>query len=195
MVFARKVLLVTSETYSKHIHPKDRGNRTIFGDGAAATIIEASDTEKIFEFSLGTDGKGWKNLIVPNGGFRKRYQENPAEVTDKNGCITTDNHLYMNGPEIFNFTIRTIPDLVKDVLTKNQMTQEDIDYFIFHQANTYILDYLRNMNMIETGNTVSATIPISIKDCILDKKIKPGDKILLAGFGVGYSWGATIIEI
>lgn len=202
---ARKILLVTSETYSKHIHPKDRGNRTIFGDGAAATLIQNSDSDKIFKFILGTDGKGHKNLIVPNGGLRNRYQVDAEDRKDKNGCITNDNHLYMNGPEIFNFTIRTIPKLVNDTLNKNNISMEEVDYIIFHQANTYILDYLRKkmkipeekfyMDMLNTGNTVSATIPIAIKDCLSQKKIKPGDKVLIAGFGVGYSWGATLIEI
>ena len=202
---AENVLLVTAETYSKHIHPGDRGNRTIFGDGSAATLVSASKSEKIFEFVLGTNGKGHANLIVPNGGMRHRYQEHAPEETDKNGCIRTDNHLFMNGPEIFNFTIGAIPQLVGDILKKNSMSLEGVDYVIFHQANTYILDYLRKkikippdkfyMDMTATGNTVSATIPIAIKDALEKGLIKPGDKVLLAGFGVGYSWGAVLIEI
>lgn len=111
----------------------------------------------------------------------------------------------MNGPEIFNFTIESIPALVENVLKKNKMTLDMIDYFIFHQANKYMLDYLRKKikiqpekfynNMLLTGNTVSSTIPIALKDSIENGLVRKGNKILLAGFGVGYSWGAVIIEV
>jgi 3-oxoacyl-[acyl-carrier-protein] synthase III len=202
---ATNVLLVTSETYSKHMHPKDRANRSIFGDGAAAAIIEYSDLGKIHEFVLGTDGSGRNNLIVTCGGMRQPSQEPAAEQTDENGNFYSPNHLYMNGPEIFNFTIENIPPLVEAVIRKNNLTFEQVDYFIFHQANKYMLDYLRKKskipvekyynNMLSTGNTVSATIPIALKECITHGTIQPGNKIMLVGFGVGYSMGAVIIEL
>lgn len=202
---ARKVLLITAETYSKFIHPKDKANRTIFGDGAAATLIESSPDEHIFNFSLGTDGSGWKNLIVPNGGMRNRYDPDAAEATDGGGSVRTENHLFMNGPEIFNFTIRTIPRLVENVLLKNNLSQPDIDYFVLHQANKYMLDYLRQklkipvekfyLDMAESGNTVSATVPVALKNCFDHRTVKEGNLVMLCGFGVGYSWGATIIKI
>ena len=107
--------------------------------------------------------------------------------------------------EINNFTIATIPKLVNDVLEKNNLEVSDVDYFIFHQANKFMLDYLRKKlkvptekfynNIMNTGNTVSSTIPIALKDCLENDVIKPGDKVLLCGFGVGYSWGATVITI
>jgi 3-oxoacyl-[acyl-carrier-protein] synthase III len=199
------ILLITSETYSKHIHPKDRANRSIFGDAATATILNFEDVNKIFNFELGTDGKGENNLIVKNGGFRFRNHNKSEEWTDDAGNFRSDNHLYMNGPEIFNFTIESIPGVIKRVLEKNHLTIDEIDYFIFHQANKYMLDYLRKKiqipldkfynNMLFTGNTVSSTIPIALKDCLDNKIVKQGDKVLLIGFGVGYSWGATIIKI
>ena len=202
---ANNILLITSETYTKHIHAKDKSNRTIFGDGAAATIIEESEQNGIFDFSLGTNGSGYKNLIVPNGGLRKRYDYNAQEIDDGSGSIRTANNLYMNGPEIFNFTIDVVPKVVSNVLEKNNTTLDEIDYVIFHQANKYIIEYLRKkikiakdkfyINMLHTGNTVSATIPIALRDCLDDKIIKEDDKILIVGFGVGYSWGGTIIEI
>jgi 3-oxoacyl-[acyl-carrier-protein] synthase III len=202
---AESVLLITADTYSKFIHEKDRSNRIIFGDAAAATIIEKSDGDFIKEFSFGTDGRGYNNLIVKNGAARNRYDKNAQEVEYTTGNITTDNNLYMNGPAFFNFTIEAIPVVIEDVLRNNMTTIEEIDYCIFHQANKYMLDYLRTkmnipkekfyINMESTGNTVSSTIPIALKDCIDKKIIKSGDKVLLAGFGVGYSWGATIIEI
>lgn len=202
---ATNILLITSETYSKYIHPKDRSNLSIFGDGAAAIIITKSEKEKIFNFVLGTDGKGYKNLIVPNGGMRCRYQENAEEKVDQSGSIRTDNNLFMDGPEIFNFTIKKVPTVVSNVLEKNNLNLNNIDFVIFHQANSYILEYLRKkikipkekfyINLENTGNTVSATIPIALKDCLDKKLINKGELILLIGFGVGYSWGGTIIEI
>jgi len=202
---ATNILLITSETYTKHIHPRDKGNKTIFGDAAAAIIIEKSEEEQIGEFVLGTDGSGYKNLIVPNGGLRNRYNPNSKEIDEGSGSIRTDNNLYMNGPEIFNFTIKAVPKVVSKTLEKNKISLKDIDYIIFHQANKYMNEYLRKkigipkekyyLNLLHTGNTVSATIPIAIKDVLDNKLIKKGDNILLVGFGVGYSWGGTIITI
>lgn len=190
------VLLIMAETYSKHIHPSDKSNRSIFGDGAAATLILPSSEDKIHEFILGTDGKGKDNLIVKKGGMRFIDSQNEDLVED---------YLYMNGPEIFNFTLDIIPDLFKNILLKHNMSIDQIDFCIFHQANKFVLEYLRKKlkidpakfynNMLDTGNTVSATIPIALKDCLEKKIVKSGDKVLLVGFGVGYSWGATIITL
>lgn len=198
------VLLVTSETYNKHIHKKDKSNRTIFGDGAAATLITKSDKEKIFKFDLGTDGNGKNNLIVQNGGIRNRKLIT-TEKMDNAGNIYSDDNLFMNGPEIFNFTIEMIPKTINNCLIKNKITLEEIDFVIFHQANKYMLEHLRRklripsekfyINLEKTGNTVSATIPIALKDCLDKGLIKKGSKVLLSGFGVGYSWASTIIEI
>jgi 3-oxoacyl-[acyl-carrier-protein] synthase-3 len=202
---ATNILLITSETYTKHIHSKDKSNRTIFGDAAAATIIEKSEEEQIGEFVLGTDGSGYKNLIVPNGGLRNRYDINAQEIDDGSGSIRTDNNLYMNGPEIFNFTIKAVPKVVSETLKKNNTTLSETDYIIFHQANRYMNEYLRKkidipkekfyLNLLHTGNTVSATIPIAMRDALEHKTIKKGDKVLLVGFGVGYSWGGVIVTI
>ena len=202
---ATEILLITSETYSKHLHKLDKGNRSIFGDGAAATVISACEKEKIGNFEFGTDGNGYDNLIIRNGGAKNRYQNNSRDIFDDSGFVRNDNCLYMNGPEIFNFTIQTIPSLVDQTLNKNNLSMETIDYIIFHQANKFILDYLRKklkiplekfyQNMENSGNTVSSTIPIALKDCLDKKIITKGNKVLIAGFGVGYSWGGTVIEI
>lgn len=202
---ASHVLLITSETYTKHIHSRDIANRSIFGDAAAATIVSQSEKKKIFEFDLGTDGSGMNNLIVPNGGLRNPSEVNTEVIVDKGGSVYTKNNLYMNGAEIFNFTIDNVPIVVENCLKKNRILLDEIDFVIFHQANKYILNYLRKkiqipkdkfyVNMETTGNTVSATIPIALKDCLDNKYVKRGDKILLVGFGVGYSWGAIIIEL
>ncbi|ROI02197.1 ketoacyl-ACP synthase III [Chryseobacterium sp. G0240] len=194
---AQSILLVTSETYTKHIHPKDKGNRCIFGDASASVIIEKDENAGDYRFCLGTDGSGAENLIVKKGAFRTDSELNP------NHEFNPEN-LYMNGPEIFNFTIENIPGLVKYTMELNQLTMDDIDYFVFHQANSFMLNYLRRkikipaekfyIDMEKTGNTVSATIPIALKNMMDKKLLKKGDKVLMAGFGVGYSWGATVLE-
>jgi 3-oxoacyl-[acyl-carrier-protein] synthase-3 len=199
---SNRILFITSETYTKSINPLDKGNLTIFGDAAAATIIERSENEYILDFVFGTDGTGAQNLIIPNGGLRNRYDKDALLINEKDN-VRTANDLYMNGPEIFTFTIQRIPDLIHKTLEKNQLQIEDIDYFIFHQANQYMLEYLRKklnipenkffMDMRNTGNTVSSTIPIALQKS--RDQLKQGDIVLLAGFGVGYSWGATIIRI
>lgn len=202
---ATNVLLVTAETYSKHLHPNDRSNRSIFGDAAAATIISSTDVENILEFDLGTDGQGMDNLILMNGGMRNRVENEMREWVDESGNVRSNNFLFMNGPEIFNFTIEKVPVVVENLLQKNKMTLSEIDYVIFHQANKYMLNYLRMKiqipkekfynNMLLTGNTVSSTVPIALKDCIDQKIITAGSKVMIVGFGVGYSWGGTILMV
>lgn len=198
------VLLVTAEAYTKRINPKDKGNRSIFGDAATASFLDTNDAAMIGDFVLGTDGTGAKNLIIRNGGAR--YNAKLCEEKEYgSGNIYTDNDLFMDGPEIFNFTIEAVPPLIQQVLNKNELKKEEIKLFVFHQANSYILNFLKKiiripadhfyLNMKETGNTVSSTIPIAIKDAIDSCLIHKGDRILVAGFGVGYSYGATIITL
>ena len=200
---ARNILLITSETYTKHLHPSDKGNRTIFGDAAAVTLVATTGFAEIGMFSFGTDGKGWKNLIIGSGGARNPNKSNHIGV-DEAGNFLSNDYLYMNGSEIFNFTLEAVPVLVKSTLSNNVLTQNEIDFFVFHQANKYILNFLRKKIKIpedkfyycleHVGNTVSSTIPIALKEAgnsIKDKKMK---NILLVGFGVGYSWGGTIIK-
>jgi len=191
---AKNVLLITAETYSKFIANNNRSVRTIFGDGAAATLVTASDKENkeglIGPFIYGTDGGGAQNLIVSHGAAKY-----PGDFSDK---------LYMNGPEIFKFTLETIPPCVSDLLNMSGKVMDDVDLFVFHQANRYMLNRLRKsleipeekfmIHLEESGNTVSATIPISLKHAMLEKKIKQNSLVMLVGFGVGYSWGATLVQ-
>lgn len=202
---SENILFITTETYTKYIHKEDIANRAIFGDAATASLLRKEDFQKIGEFTLGTDGSGKDNLIVKNGGSRNSYDLKAQKTEYGSGNFYTNNNLYMNGPEIFNFTIENVPLLVEENALKNNLTVNDIDYFIFHQANQFMLDYLRRkigipvekfcFDMAETGNTVSCTIPIALKNAVDSGKIKTGDKVMLVGFGVGYSWGAVIIEI
>lgn len=203
---AKNVLLITSETYSKHINPLDRSTRTVFGDGAAATFITPEDIKNIGKFVLGTDGSGAHNLIVPTGAMAHPKTEHTAkEEEDASGNIRCRDNLYMNGPEIYAFTLRAVPNLIADILNKNKLTISEIDYVVLHQANRLVLSALRDKLEIEEekfcidvedlGNTVSSTIPIALNRAMLSGKIKMGNKILIAGFGVGYSWGGTVITL
>lgn len=178
---AKNVLLVTSETYTKYIAPEDKSTRTIFGDGAAATLIAEECASKIGAFAFGSDGSGAEKLIVRDG------------------------KLFMDGPEIFNFTLDIVPKTMETVLSKNGLTRDEIDLYVFHQANKFMLDTIRKVNGLprdkfyvnieNTGNTVSSTIPIALKQLADAGKLKPGMRIMLMGFGVGLSWGATVIRI
>lgn len=197
---AENVLLITAETYSKHLHPKDKGNRTIFGDAATATVISKDGFAEIGKFSLGTDGRGAENLMVKTGGMKFRKAINDLSFDDNANPKSSD-YLFMDGSEIFNFTMEAVPVLVNDTLKKNNLEQQDIDLFVFHQANKYMMNFIRKKIKIEeskfyycmedVGNTVSSTIPIALCEAKFSDILK--GKILLAGFGVGYSWcGVTI---
>ena len=139
---AKNILLITSEAYSKFIHPKDKSNKTIFGDAAAATLISTDGFAEILDFELGTDGKGAENLIVKNGATKNPLLTG-TDVMDEFGNVRNDNYLFMNGSEIFNFTSNSIPPLVNKILAKNNMWGAEIDLFVFHQANKFLLNHLR----------------------------------------------------
>jgi 3-oxoacyl-[acyl-carrier-protein] synthase-3 len=200
---AKNILFLTAETYSKYLHPSDKSNRTIFGDAATATLISTEGMFEIGNMYFGTNGKGAKNLIVENGGTRNSNYRAPIEADLEKTDFNAKDFLFMNGPEIFNFTLETIPQILEKTLAKNNLKQEDIDFFIFHQANKYLLDNLQKKmkitkekfynNIENTGNTVSCTIPIALKNSIVNGVLKKNDTILLAGFGVGYSWSGCVI--
>lgn len=178
---AKNVLLVTSETYTKYIGEMDKSTRTIFGDGAAATLIDEETANTIGEFALGSDGAGADNLILREG-----------------------ESLFMDGPEIFNFTLEVVPKTMDAICEKNGIGRDDIDLFVFHQANKFMLDTIRKVNLIpkdkfyvnleDTGNTVSSTIPIALKRARDAGVLKAGMKVMVLGFGVGLSWGGTILH-
>jgi len=201
----KNVLLIMAETYSKFIHPEDKSLKSIFGDAASATLVSASEEDLIGPFVFGTDGKGAKNLIVEYGGMRNRnVNDAKDEVNPETGAITNKAFLSMNGPEIFNFSNKEVPKSVENLLAKAQITIEDVDVFIFHQANKYMLEHLRKkmkvpvekfyIFMEHCGNTVSSTIPIALSEAIKDGTVRKGSKVCLVGFGVGYSWGACLVQ-
>jgi 3-oxoacyl-[acyl-carrier-protein] synthase-3 len=195
---ARRVLLLTGDTYTKLLDPSDKSTRTIFGDAGTATLLDAACRHRLDSFVLGTDGRGEKELIVAAGGARNPVAAGAVAGSPDPAC------LFMNGPEIFNFTLKAVPKLVSQVLAKASLAINDIDLFVFHQANAYMLEHLRRkigipqekfvLHFAHCGNTVSSTIPIVLEHLIAEGRIKSGMKLLLAGFGVGFSWGACIFE-
>jgi len=205
---ARNVLLITAETYSKFINPRDRSVRTLFGDAAAATLVAAVDEsdELIGPFVFGTDGRGADNLIVRAGGLRQPISEEATiEREDKGGNWRSDANLFMNGAEIFNFTLTAVPKAIETLLQCSGGGIDDVDYFVFHQANRFMLDRLRNklaiaqekfcLEMESCGNTVSSTIPIALERAKADGRVHKGDKVMVVGFGVGYSWAAAMMRV
>lgn len=197
---AKNVLLLTAETYNKHIHPKDKGNRTIFGDGASASLVSLDGFAMIGKFVLGSDGSGFDRLIRKTGAMRQYLALNDLH-DDENGNPLSSDYLFMDGKSIFDFTSDIVPPMIEETLAKNQLTMDDVDLFVFHQANKYMINYLRKMMNIDkdkfyvfmekVGNTVSSTIPIALREAQKEGRLQ--GNVVLAGFGVGLSYGATIL--
>ena len=193
---ARTVLLLTADTYSRLIRPDDRHLRPVFGDAAAATLIRAEapgiSGVKMTAFTFGTDGTGAENLILRNGGLRTRGSPAPG-----------GDFLEMNGGEIFNFTLRVVAPLVAEILHRAGTTLDAIDTVVPHQANAYMLTHLREklgvpaekfaITLADTGNTVSSSIPIGLRQWRAEPQWFLGKRTLLLGFGVGYSWGGCVL--
>ena len=177
---ANNVLLITAETYTKYLSHDDKGNRTIFSDGASATIVSTEGFAEIGECVLGTDGSGAEFLIVRKG-----------------------QPLYMDGHAIFDFSAEVVPNMVQEVLSKEHLQKNDVDLWVFHQANKYMINYIRKLMEIEKekfyvclerfGNTVSSTIPIALCEARKEGRLK--GNVIIAGFGVGLSWGAVLLKV
>ena len=197
---AKRVILAVGDTVSKIVNPTDRSTALLFGDAGTATALETTNTDQPSHFILGTDGTGVKDLIVPTGSFRQ------ADATTEPSSSNDSNpFLYMNGGEIFNFTLRTIPPLVNQLMRSAGTLIEEQDYFLFHQANLFMLNHLVKkskipkdrvpVNIQNYGNTSSASIPLlmttELKTELMNKELK----LSLFGFGVGFSWGAASLTV
>jgi 3-oxoacyl-[acyl-carrier-protein] synthase-3 len=202
----KKVLLLCGDTISRIAAPEDRSVAALFGDAGTAVAIEIDEfSVDPWHFHLGTDGSGEKKLIVPCGGFRnKRTYESAIRSVREGNNIRSDEDLYMDGPEIFAFTLREVPKLVNNLLDAAQMTLGDIDFVVCHQANKFMLEFLAKRMKIPSekfvlalenfGNTSSASIPLALVTH-LKSQISTGHlRVLLAGFGVGFSWGGVILD-
>lgn len=195
---ARNVLLLTAETYSKYIDADDRSLRTIFGDAAAATLVQAKDSETVFGFQFGTDGSGADTLLVADGGA-KADCENVLKPRHRKRWSS---RLYMDGPSLLSFTVVAVPKLIEQVLELTKLQTSDIDLYLLHQATRKMLEQLQTrlgisedklpIKLEDYGNTVSSTLPILISDLRNEGKIQPGACNLLIGFGVGWSWAGCV---
>lgn len=205
---AEKVLLITADTYSKFLNPEDKSVRTIFGDGAAATLVTGGGTpNSLHSFVYGTDGSGASSLITPRGGLRNGgdLPNGRSTLPEARGLTPTQWDLYMDGPAIFNFTLRVVPDCVTKITNSSGIALEEVDLFVFHQANAFMLSHLAKktkipkdklyMAMSRVGNTVSSSIPLALADAIGSGTAKPGMRIMMVGFGVGLSWAGLMCSL
>ena len=199
--FAKNVLLLTGDTITKFMHQSDN-NRVLFGEAASASIVSKTGFAQIGKHSKGSDGSGADLLIIKNRAARSP-ELTGAESIDSEGNIRRDDFFYMDGSSIFGFTVERIPKLIDETLKVNSLQLGDVDYFVFHQANKYMLNTIRKLcgiekdkfyvNIENTGNTTSSTVPIALKNSLDLGLIKVGNKVMLAGFGVGLSWSGTIL--
>jgi len=204
---AEDVLLVCADTYSKYIHMEDRSTRVLFGDGAAVSWITASETiGRVLDIQCCTSGKYYDKFIIPAGGCRMpRSAATSVLEVDSSGNMRTRENIHMDGMRILTFVKSKVPQQIHQILARNDLVIDDIELFIFHQASRMALDSLRRLlkigpdrihvNLSDVGNTVSASIPIALKDAMDKGRVSSGDRVLLCGFGVGLSWGSAIVEM
>ena len=201
----KKVMLLAGDTISRCVSPYDRAVKPLFGDAGSATIIENSSDDRTMTFVLHSDGQGYKHLIMPAGAFRKRPSPETKKIVEgEDGNLRSDEHLYMNGAEIFNFSIKEVPSLVEEVLAGSNWKKEEVDYFIFHQANKFIIQNIARRLKIpiekspfdvfeKYGNQSSASVPVSISEDLSQIVKNKAVKAILAGFGAGLSWAACAL--
>jgi len=204
---ATNVLLINADTYSKYINRGDRSARALFGDGAAATWLAASDSGRgLIAIRCATSGKDHRKFIIPAGGCRlPRTLDTAVEQADSSGNLRSLENIHMDGAGVLSVLNATAPRQIRALLESNQMTLDDIDMFVFHQASKMALDSLNARlripadksfsNLRGVGNTVSASIPIAIRDAIDLGRIRAGDRVLVSAIGVGMSWATAIMEM
>jgi len=199
---SRNVLLLFGETPSLVSHPKDFALRTLFSDAGAAVWIAQSDQNHIGQVIYGVDGKGVKHLLVERSSLRGPIDQSwLTENKDVGGMPR--GQMKMDGIEILSFSLKEVPKLVENILIKNKLLKEDIDLFVFHQASNIILKSIQRKLRIEEekmayyieefGNTVSISIPLALKQAMIEGRIRKGNKVLVAGYGIGFSWSGTIL--
>lgn len=191
----KRVLLLHGETPSLFPDAGDRATALLFGDAGSATAIERTeDAAASWAFALHTDGSGYRDLIIPAGGFRLRRSADDRE-----------HRLFMNGAGLFNFTIQRIPPLVSEVLEVAGLAPEEIDYFILHQSNQFMMKHVQKkcgvpgekmpLTLGEFGNTGGPSVPLTLVQTLLREQRAPITQVMVVGYGVGLSWSAGIIQV
>ena len=205
--FSKKILIVTCDTYSKFINDNDLSVRSIFGDAAVATIVSSTKKKNYRNFlpDFGTDGSGIYDLILPGSGLQSIEKINNEAISKGVNKKFIENQLSMDGTKMFTFALKAVPKTINKVLKKNNVKIDDIDLFVFHQANKFMLESIQAklniskeklfISLSGKGNTTSSSIPLALYDAIIQKKLKSNTRVMLCGFGVGLSWATSIIEI
>jgi 3-oxoacyl-[acyl-carrier-protein] synthase-3 len=199
-----RVLLLVGETFSKNTSPYDKVNWPLYGDAGTATLIEKGEFHESY-FELLSDGSGANSIILPAGEYRNpATAENLQMIEREDGNKRSDHHIYMDGMDVFNFALRVVSKSIKSMLATLSIQPEDVDYFVFHQANKFMIDFIVKKLKINTakvpfcidrfGNTSSSSIPLTIVS-ELENKIWNDPKIILCGFGAGLSWGTVYTEL
>lgn len=201
---ARRALLLVGDTLSRNVSPQDRSVCVLFGDAGTATLLEAAPDAPPMTFVLGTDGTGYDHLIVPAGGSRRPRDETSATRTQRpDGNVRSDEDVFMAGAEVFTFTLREVPPLVRSMLSASGWKQDDVDAFVFHQANEFMVRYLAKSLRLDAervvvavqdrGNTSGASIPLAMNDALRSRLSAGAMNLGLVGFGVGFSWAAAAV--
>ena len=203
----KNIILVTADTYSKCISEKDRATKLLFSDGAAATWLGVSGSSAgLIDIACGSFGKVFDGAWVPAGRARRPSSvDTLCEREDASGNIRTLEQLHMDGKRMLAMVGSLVPKQVRQLLQRNGLTVEDIDLFVFHQASKLVLDSLEKLlrlpydknfrNLTEVGNITSASIPVALKNALEDGRLKRGDRIVISGFGAGFSFGSAILEM
>ncbi len=197
----KRVLLLVGDISTRRFAPRDKVVMPLFGDAGTATALEFDETAPEMRFELGTDGTGYGAIIIPASGFRTpRTEATKRLAPGPDGIERAPEHMYINGAEVFNFTIKRIPSLIESVMAAAGRTRDDYDHFVFHQANTFMLTHLAKrlkippeklvLAMEKFGNTSSASIPLAMTTALRGPLTAGPRRLVLAGFGVGLSWGA-----
>ena len=200
------ILLVTSDTYSKYIHPADRSTRTLFGDAAAVSWVRAAENGAgMIDVLCQTSGQGYEKFYIPAGGSRNpKTMATSVGRSDSSGNIRSDENIHMDGMGVMTFVGASVPAQVRRILLRNSVDIADLDLVIFHQASKLSLDALTRAlalpqdrvlrNLSNIGNTVSSSIPISLAQARSAGRVPPGGLVLLSGFGVGLSWATALLR-
>jgi 3-oxoacyl-[acyl-carrier-protein] synthase-3 len=201
-----KVLLVAGDVLSKKVSVNDRNSRPLIGDAVSVSVVENTKEAEPIYMNIKMNGKGAYVLQIPAGGFRLPSSDETSVLEkDSYGNIRSKNHLVMQGDAVFNFVQSEVPPLVEDLMEFSGKVKEEIDYFLFHQPNKFMLEKLADKmkvprdkmpnNIVENfGNSSSATIPLNICYNLSEEVIKNKYNVCLAGFGVGLTWSSVLME-
>jgi 3-oxoacyl-[acyl-carrier-protein] synthase-3 len=202
----KRALVLCGDTSTRYLNPNDRSTLPLFGDAGSAVALEKDENSTPIYTTMGTDGRGAANILVEAGGRRLPLVPEAEPWSDeKQKELFEKGRLHLNGAEVFAFSLRSVPKLVANILDHADVSNDDINWCVMHQANAFMLKHLRKktkfpeekfiIDLEKFGNTSSASIPLAIAHQLADDLSENNRKVLLAGFGVGWSWGAMVLDI